>query len=328
MGKYCSSSFVNVINKISDRSKIMISIAMTTYNGIKYIKQLLDSIQNQTEKPDEVIIVDDNSSDGTYEFVNEYIARNGLNNWNNYRNKKNIGWRANFRKALRKCSGDIIFLCDQDDVWMPYKILEMTRVMEQNSDIELLTSNYFVMNADRKEKVLIKGLNKDDGSVEKKSLKKSFLTVMRPGCTYCVRKSLTNQIWREDLPSAPHDAILWGYAAIDDSLYLFNRKTIQFRRHSESASNPSKSLCVTRRIDELNHDIENEMFFLEISKKRQLNDVQKMIENQLSFYKQRKKILEQKSFFKMIFFQIKYFNSYPTLRNMLSDDYVLLFKQG
>ena len=71
MGKYCSSSFVNVINKISDRSKIMISIAMTTYNGIKYIKQLLDSIQNQTEKPDEVIIVDDNSSDGTYEFVNE-----------------------------------------------------------------------------------------------------------------------------------------------------------------------------------------------------------------------------------------------------------------
>ena len=305
-----------------------ISIAVTTYNGIKYIKQLLDSILNQTEKPDEVIFVDDCSSDGTFEFVNKYIINNGLNSWKNFRNQKNIGWRANFRVALKKCSGNIIFLCDQDDIWMPYKISEMKRVMEMNSKILLLASNYSVMNEDRKKHIFIKSFEKNDGSVKRMKFKCSFLTVLRPGCTYAVRKALVDKMLENDLISAPHDAMLWGYAAINKALYLFNRKTIKYRRHSESASTPSKSLCITRRIDELNYDIDNEMFFLEISKKKHFDDVQKIIETQLSFSKQRKQILEQKSFFKMILLQLKYFNCYPTLRNMLSDCYVLLFKRG
>ena len=143
------------------------SIAMTTYNGKKYVEELLDSIRNQTVQPDEVIIMDDRSTDGTYDIVNKYIAKHGLENWKNHKNEKNLGWRANFREAFKKCSGDLVFLCDQDDIWMPDKISCMKKVMEENDDIQLLISNYAVMDVDREEKVKIAGLNRDDGTVEK-----------------------------------------------------------------------------------------------------------------------------------------------------------------
>jgi glycosyltransferase involved in cell wall biosynthesis len=305
---------------------MVISVAMTTYNGIKYIKQLLDSIQNQTEKPDEVIIVDDNSSDGTYEFVNEYIARNGLNNWNNYRNEKNIGWRANFRVALKKCSGDIIFLCDQDDVWMPYKIFEMKQAMEMNSKIHLLVSNYSVLNVNRKDRIFIKNNERNDGCVKKIEFKSSSLSVLRPGCTYAVRKTLVDKMMENDLISAPHDAVLWGYAAIDDSLYLFNRKTIQFRRHSESASTPKMQLNKTRRLNEISWDIDIENFFISKCKDFGFVEKEKMLKRQLEFNKKRTTFIKNNSFLKTILLFITCIRKYPTLRNALSDIYIMLKK--
>lgn len=302
------------------------SIAMTTYNGKRYVEELLDSIRNQSVQPDEVIIVDDKSTDGTYDIVNEYIAKYGLKNWKNQRNEKNLGWRANFREAFKRCSGDLIFLCDQDDIWMPDKIECMKKVMEENIDIQLLISNYSVMDINRKEKVIIAGLNRNDGTIEKLKFKNNSLSVLRPGCTYCARKSLINQLWKRDMMTAPHDAMLWAYAAIDETLYLYNKKTIQFRRHTESASTPDK-LCRSRRISEVSIDTKFKSFFLEECKKRGYVRKGKLIENQLSFNLRRKKILEEKSLWKMIFFQIKYYNKYPTKRNMLSDDYVLLVKR-
>ena len=53
----------------------MISLVMTTYNGLKYISEQLESIKNQTVLPDEVLIYDDRSTDGTYEYVQEYIEK-------------------------------------------------------------------------------------------------------------------------------------------------------------------------------------------------------------------------------------------------------------
>ena len=60
----------------------MISLVMTTYNGLKYISEQLDSIRTQTLLPDEVLIYDDRSTDGTYEYVQEYIDRYNLHTWN------------------------------------------------------------------------------------------------------------------------------------------------------------------------------------------------------------------------------------------------------
>ena len=96
-----------------------VSIAMTTYNGEKYLREQLDSIYRQTKKPVEVIVCDDNSIDGTVSILDEYKNSQGLKY---FINKPGLGVNANFYKAISLCSSDYIALSDQDDIWLPNKI--------------------------------------------------------------------------------------------------------------------------------------------------------------------------------------------------------------
>ncbi len=297
------------------------SIALTTYNGKKYLKPLLDSIRKQAQKPDEVIIVDDCSSDGTFEYINEYIRQYNLKTWKNMKNTINLGWCVNFRKAISFCTGDIIFLCDQDDIWLPTKILEMKRIMSKNNNVQLLVSNYYIKG---KDKVYLKDINRNDGSIKKMRFKSSSLSVLRPGCTYCFRKELFLNLKRHDMSFKPHDAMLWGYASIKDAIYLYNKKTIVFRRHSGSASNPSKPLSIERRVKEIKSDIELEQFFLSECRIQNLSKNAQIIKKQLKFSTDRVNVLRSQSIIRMILFQIQNVAKYPTVRNMLSDIYVMM----
>lgn len=93
----------------------MISIAMTTYNGEKYLSEQLDSILNQTYKDFELIICDDCSKDSTVQILNEYATKDSRIKI--FVNKQNLGFKKNFEKAILLCSGKYIALSDQDDVW-------------------------------------------------------------------------------------------------------------------------------------------------------------------------------------------------------------------
>lgn len=95
----------------------MISIAMATYNGAKYIPEQLDSILGQTFQNFELIICDDCSSDGSTEILDRYSSNDSRIKV--FKNKKNIGFKKNFEKAISLCSGEYIALSDQDDIWMP-----------------------------------------------------------------------------------------------------------------------------------------------------------------------------------------------------------------
>src|SRR5574344_2136916 len=97
----------------------MISLALPTYNGEKYLREQLDSIFNQTMVPEEIVVVDDRSTDSTIQILEEYKQKYGLKY---YINEQNLGYNKNFEKAITLCQGDYIALCDQDDVWLPEKI--------------------------------------------------------------------------------------------------------------------------------------------------------------------------------------------------------------
>ena len=99
-----------------------VSVVIATYNGEKYIVKQLESIRNQTRKPDEVIIVDDRSNDNTFKIVKEYIQQYALRNWRIYLNDCNLGYKGNFQKGIELATGKYIFLCDQDDEWERNKI--------------------------------------------------------------------------------------------------------------------------------------------------------------------------------------------------------------
>ena len=102
-----------------------ISIALCTYNGSKYLAEQLESLKNQTVKADEVIVCDDCSTDKTLEILKKY---KDILNIKIFINEISLGVTKNFEKAISLCSGDIIFLCDQDDTWESAKIEKMISV--------------------------------------------------------------------------------------------------------------------------------------------------------------------------------------------------------
>ena len=112
---------------------------MATYNGEKYIKEQIDSILYQLSDNDEIIISDDGSSDKTIEILRSYCD----NRIRLYQNKKNLkGIIQNVENALRQVNGEYIFLCDQDDVWLPEKV---RIIMSELKTADLVYTNAWIV---------------------------------------------------------------------------------------------------------------------------------------------------------------------------------------
>ena len=117
-----------------------ISVAMCSYNGEKYMEEQLESIINQTVKVSEIIICDDCSNDGTGKILNDYQARYP-ELMRVIHNEINLGYVKNFEKAIINCTGDIIFLSDQDDVWRPDKVEKITNKFHADEEVTCVFSN-------------------------------------------------------------------------------------------------------------------------------------------------------------------------------------------
>lgn len=103
-----------------------ISIAMATYNGAKYLLEQLDSLAVQTLMPYELIVTDDGSTDETLGILDKFARRAPFPVYI-HRNEQRLGYCDNFLKAAKLCGGELIAFCDQDDVWMPHKLLNVAQ---------------------------------------------------------------------------------------------------------------------------------------------------------------------------------------------------------
>lgn len=227
----------------SGRGMLKISIAMTTYNGARFLREQLDSLKNQIRAADEVVICDDNSTDDTVLLIRNYIEKNNLSNWKIFENEENIGFSANFCKALSKTTGDVVFLCDQDDVWSEDKLECMTnlfathpRVLGINTSFEIIGSGGEVTDA-----YGARG-NRNYGLVTqrlRRPLERIYLkTVMRknisPGCTTAFRRELIDCYVQNTESVSPHDYELNLMAAAKKGLYFYNVPLIQYRIHESN----------------------------------------------------------------------------------------------
>lgn len=134
----------------------MISIAMTTYNGEKYLREQLDSILIQTYKDIELIICDDCSSDNTKNILSEYANKD--KRVKIFFNEKNLGFKKNFEKAVNLCTGDFIALSDQDDIWFPE---HLNMLFENIKDYPMSVGNAVLIDSSGKE--LGQLLNQNEG---------------------------------------------------------------------------------------------------------------------------------------------------------------------
>lgn len=125
----------------------MISIALASYNGEKYIREQLDSILNQTIQDFEIVVCDDVSTDSTWNILQEYQKKDSR--FKIYRNEQNLGFKKNFEKAISLCKGDYIALSDQDDVWAENH-LEVLK--SQIGDYMLSCGNSLIINGDGESK--------------------------------------------------------------------------------------------------------------------------------------------------------------------------------
>ena len=162
-----------------------VSVAMATYNGEKYIKKQLQSILNNLREFDEVVISDDGSNDNTLEIIKKF-------------NDKRIklikgpqkGLNKNFENAIAHTTGDIIYITDQDDEWLPNKISITIQNFNNNPNIILLQHDAFIVDAN--DKILYQSFaehRKVKTGVIKNIIKNSY-----HGCCMCFRKTLKNSI--------------------------------------------------------------------------------------------------------------------------------------
>lgn len=117
-----------------------ISIALCTYNGAKFLREQLESYVIQTRLPDELIIGEDCSTDETVEIINEFKETAPFP-VKLHINSENLGSTKNFEETIQRCTGDIIFLSDQDDIWLPEKISVLEKSLAENPDVGLVFSD-------------------------------------------------------------------------------------------------------------------------------------------------------------------------------------------
>jgi glycosyltransferase involved in cell wall biosynthesis len=108
----------------------LVSVALCTYNGAKYLAEQLDTLVNQTYTSIEIIVVDDCSTDETFAILTSYALK--YPQFKVYQNENNLGFTANFERAVKLCNGDLIALCDQDDLWHTQKVELQAEAIKDN----------------------------------------------------------------------------------------------------------------------------------------------------------------------------------------------------
>ncbi len=126
---------------------LKVSIAMCTYNGQRFLAAQLQSFLDQTVRPDELVVCDDGSSDDSVAVVQAFAARAPFV-VRVIRNPQNLGYIRNFEQAIDQCTGDLVFLCDQDDVWAARKIEKLRDVFAAEPQVGLVLHDFVRVNAE------------------------------------------------------------------------------------------------------------------------------------------------------------------------------------
>jgi glycosyltransferase involved in cell wall biosynthesis len=208
---------------------VRISVCMTTYNGAKYIHDQVSSILKQIKDDDELIVCDDRSTDTTVEILSSFQdgrIRIVIND-------ENLGFSKNFSKCISLAQGDIIFLSDHDDIWLPNKVATYLKIFEEKSDVVSIMSNMEIIDEN--------GLVTNSRFLDLKSgynnrvwrVVKNFVKSTYYGCSIAFRKELVAKV----LPLPFHfDTWIGLVSDIYGRCYHLDEVTMQYRRHSNNFS--------------------------------------------------------------------------------------------
>ena len=207
------------------------SVALCTFNGEKYLRKQLDSILEQTVAVDEIVVCDDLSTDATLSILNQY-KETFPNIFKIHANEKNLRSVKNFEKAISLCENEIVFLCDQDDMWIPEKVEVILNQFKISPELQVIATNAFIINDD--EDMLNVSTIYDIPSKTTKEMKKIlfFHQNFCTGATMAVRKYFADDL----MPFPPenlfhHDEWIALKASLKNQLLFLNDRLIKYRIH-------------------------------------------------------------------------------------------------
>jgi glycosyltransferase involved in cell wall biosynthesis len=217
-----------------------ISVAMTTCNGARYLREQLDSIFAQQRLPDELIVCDDRSTDATPQMLSEYAARSPFA-MTVVINDQRLGSTKNFEQAIRLCTGDLIALSDQDDVWYPQKlqVIELRFEVDTNlgfvfSNGDLINENGEKLHGDMWRKAMFTPQRQKMMSCHQAYdllLSLPFIT----GATMAFRSKFKSLILpiSDGIPTFVHDRWIALLIAAVDRVGMIERKLVAYRLHPQ-----------------------------------------------------------------------------------------------
>lgn len=211
---------------MKDTKTPLISIALCTYNGERYLKEQIDSILAQTYKHTEIVVVDDCSSDNTIALLKEYTQKANLRY---VINEKNQGFVKSFERAISLCEGEYILLSDQDDVWETHKIKTLLDALNNHilvySNAKLVDEYLAPLGKDLLDSHKI---NCFSGSNNKAFVFKNCIS----GNTMMFRKELKDLCLPFPHAISFHDVWIAFVAATCGSIGYVNQTLILYRQHA------------------------------------------------------------------------------------------------
>lgn len=297
-----------------------VSVVLTTYNGKRYIEELLDSLRTQSKQIDELLVCDDGSTDGTPEIVRKYILKYSLP-WTVQVNEANKGWKKNFRDGILQVTGNYVFPCDQDDIWEQKKIEKMITVLESEPEILLLSSDYAPLYEIGGK--IVEEFESTSSKLEKVVFDSHYASGNRPGCVMAIKRDLLEKIkviWQDWYP---HDAFLWTCATFCEGCYILHEPLIRYRRHATNTTNH-----VTRDKNAVVLSLKRNLFLVKwmLQQSDQITEEKEVILYRFNEYiKLRLALIENgniASFFRLF----KYREFYRSLKQELGDLYLMIQK--
>jgi glycosyltransferase involved in cell wall biosynthesis len=220
-------------------------VCMATYQGERYVERQLRSILEQLGANDEVIVVDDCSRDRTVELI-ESLNDPRIKVYRNPVNRREV---YSFGRAIEIAKGDVIFLSDQDDVWLPGRVQLMVDRLQQ-SGAALITSNFEWMDADERPlAVSFDGVSSKNSARHLKNIADIFVGKTNYfGCAMAFKRELIPLI--APIPSYVESHDLWIALAanqIGSNLHI-DDKTLRKRRHDSNTTSTISSRSLSLKL--------------------------------------------------------------------------------
>lgn len=214
-----------------------VSVVLCTFNGERFLDQQLRSILAQTVVPDEIIISDDGSTDSTLAIARDFSARHPALTWSITARKAPLGVTENFASALVTARGDLIALCDQDDLWEPHRISAAVSAFRDESILLVHSDATLVDSGGAPRGSLMEVLNlttRERGALGSgNSLEALVKRNLVTGATVMMRRVLLESA----LPIPPgwvHDEWLALIASSQRGLVFLDQPLIRYRQHGSN----------------------------------------------------------------------------------------------